>query len=124
MKLVSPDFAKYSGFFKPEAVKTFQEGSSIFQEGDSGDFMYVVLEGEVTISTKQKKLAIMEKGDIFGDMALIDDSARSADAEASTDCILALVDEYAFNFLVEKHPEFALDMLRVMAGRIRSMNMT
>ncbi len=124
MKLVTPDFTKYSGFYNEDDVRTYEKGSMIFKEGESGDCMYVVLEGEVKVYSSNKHISIIEKGDILGDLAIIDKSPRSASAEAIVDCKLALIDEYAFNFLVGKHPEFALDMLKVMASRLRAMNVT
>ncbi len=55
-------------------------------------------------------------------MALIDSSKRSANVEALTDCCLASIDAYAFRFLIEKVPDFTFDLLRIMANRLRAMN--
>jgi CRP/FNR family transcriptional regulator, cyclic AMP receptor protein len=122
--LLSPDFLKYTTFFDENSVLRYKAGEFIFHRGDQGKSMYVVLEGKVRIVIGKKTLSVIHEGDIFGDMALIDNAARSANARALTDCAVVAIDAYAFRFLVEKHPEFALDMLRVMANRIRVMNFT
>jgi len=67
--------------------KRFRPGEEIFREGDPGDVMYVVLEGKVRISKQisgvgEEALGILERGDYFGEMALIDRLPRSADAKA------------------------------------------
>ena len=59
------------------------------------------------------------KGGLVGEMALIDDSPRSADAVARTDCLLTPVDERRFLFLVHETPMFALQVMTVMAERLR-----
>ncbi len=122
MKLITPDFSRYSDFFDQNAMRDFKKGELIFREGDVGDCMYVVMDGKVQISSGGKKLSVMEKGDIFGDMALIDSSKRSANIEALTNCRLASIDSYAFRFLIEKVPDFTFDLLRIMANRLRAMN--
>ncbi len=122
MNITSPDFTKYSDFYDKASIYDYRPGDYIFHEGDDGDCMYVVLEGKVQITSGRKKLSVLEKGDIFGDMALIDNSSRSANVTAITDCRIASIDAYAFRFLIQKVPDFALDMLMIMANRIRVMN--
>lgn len=68
-------------------VKRYASGSHLFQEGDSGSEMYVILEGQVMISKYipgggEEALAILERGDFFGEMSLVDGQPRSADAKA------------------------------------------
>ncbi|MGE0825737.1 MAG: cyclic nucleotide-binding domain-containing protein [Candidatus Binatia bacterium] len=101
----------------------FAQGQTIFQEGDPGEVMYVVIEGEVDILVGDQVLASLGPGGILGEMALIDKQARSATAVAKTDCKLTPVDERRFRFLIQQTPNFALSVMRVMAGRLRSMNM-
>ena len=97
----------------------FAAGATIFHQGDQGDYMYVVMEGEVDVIADGKYIRTLKAGDIFGEMSLIDDAPRSADTVAKTDCVLALVDERRFLFLVHETPMFALHMLGVMARRLR-----
>ncbi|MEE9910099.1 MAG: cyclic nucleotide-binding domain-containing protein [Deltaproteobacteria bacterium] len=122
MKTVLPDFTKYSDFFDKQNIKKYPAGEYIFHMGDKANCMFVVIDGKVEIASGKRVLSIIEKGDIFGDMALIDNSPRSADVRAFTDCTLASLDEYAFKFLVKKIPDFTLDIMRVMSNRLRSLN--
>ena len=122
MDTAFPDFTKYSDFYDNSSIRNYSPGDFVFHESDAGDCMFVILEGKVQICSGNKKLSVLDKGNIFGDMALIDNSSRSADAEAITDCRLASIDSFAFRFLIRKVPDFALDMLRVMANRIRAIN--
>jgi CRP/FNR family cyclic AMP-dependent transcriptional regulator len=100
-------------------VESFTQGQTIFQEGDPGKVMYVVIEGEVEITVRGKVIVSLGPGGILGEMTLIDQQARSATALAKTDCKLASVDEKRFRFLVQQTPHFALSVMRVMAERLR-----
>lgn len=122
MPTVSPDFTKYSDFFDKNNIKEYKAGEYIFRRGDRADCLYVVLDGKVEIASGKRVLSIVEKGDIFGDMAMIDKTPRSADVRAFSDCTLASFDDYAFRFLVKKMPDFTLDIMRVMSDRLRSVN--
>lgn len=122
MEIIKPDFSKYSDFFDREAFHNYKPGEFIFHEEEKGNCMYVIMDGTVQVSSGGKNLSVMEKGDIFGDMALIDNSRRSADVAALTDCCIASIDAYAFRFLIEKVPDFTFDLLQIMAIRLRSMN--
>lgn len=97
----------------------FSAGTTVFQTGDQGDYMYVVAEGEVDLITQAAHLRTVKPGDLFGEMSMIDGSPRSADAVARTDCVLAPVDERRFLFLVHETPMFALEIMKVMAERLR-----
>jgi CRP/FNR family cyclic AMP-dependent transcriptional regulator len=101
----------------------FTQGQAIFQEGQPGEVMYVVIEGEVDVIVNNKILISVGPGGIVGEMALIDKKARSATALAKTDCKLASVDEKRFHFLVQQTPHFALLVMRVMAERLRRMDL-
>lgn len=94
-------------------------GQTIFQEGDAGDAMYVVLEGAVEIVHRDKVIDEVETGSIFGEMALVDDQPRSASAIAKTDSQIARVTQQRFEFLVQYSPFFAVEVMRVMAKRLR-----
>jgi CRP-like cAMP-binding protein len=105
-----------------ENPQTFSAGETIFTEGAPGRTMYVVLEGSVDILVCDKILDVAGPGDIFGEMALIDSSARSATAVAKDDCKLAPVDERKFLRMVEVSPLFALNVMKVLADRLRRMD--
>lgn len=97
----------------------YTAGQTIFREGDTGEHMYAVVSGEVDIITAGKVLETVGEGGIFGEMTLIDHSPRSASAIAKTDCQVVAVDEKRFQFLVQQTPFFALQMLRLLAARLR-----
>ena len=97
-------------------------GEVIFEEGQDGDRMYVVRHGEVEILRGDKVVETISGGGMFGEMALIDGSKRSATARAKTECELVPVDEKTFVFLVHETPYFALDVMRLLADRLRAMN--
>ena len=101
-------------------TQTFSQGQTIFEEGEPGKFMFLVKEGEVEILKKGRVIDTVEAGGIFGEMALIDISPRSATARAKTDCLLVPVDEYNFLFLVQHTPYFSLQVMRSLAERLRA----
>ena len=103
-------------------VESFTQGQTIFQEGDPSGVMYVVIEGEVDIVVRDKVLISLGPGGILGEMALVDQQPRSANAIAKTDCKLTPIDEKRFRFLSQQTPNFALSVMRVMAARLRHMD--
>jgi CRP-like cAMP-binding protein len=108
-------------FASAENKITFSAGETIFKEGDERDVMYVVLEGDIDIQLHGKTINTIKPGGIFGEMALIDASTRSATAVASTDCVLVPVDESQFIFMVQQTPYFALHVMKELVHKIRNM---
>jgi len=106
-------------FKNAKDYKTFTPGETIFEKGQKGDFMYVILEGEVEITGDTATLDILSPGDIFGEMALVDSSPRSANARAISDCKVVPVNQYNFSYYVQHSPFFALNVMSVMAKRLR-----
>ncbi len=101
-----------------ENTVSFAAGQTIFQEGDLAETMYVVLEGVVTIKLGGQTVDTVVPGDLFGEMALVDSTPRSAAAVATTDCKLAPIDQERFEFLVQQVPEFARHIMKTMKQRI------
>jgi CRP-like cAMP-binding protein len=97
----------------------FGAGQSIFNEGDPGDVAYGIQDGEVEIVLRGEVVDTAGPGSIIGEMALIDSKPRSASAIARTDCKLVPIDERRFAFLVQQTPFFAINVMRIMAERIR-----
>jgi CRP/FNR family cyclic AMP-dependent transcriptional regulator len=95
---------------------------SFFREGDKGDKMYVLLEGEMEIVLGDFVLETARPGTLVGEMALIDDSPRTATAAAKTRCRLAEIDRRRFHFLVQQTPHFATSVMKTLADRLRHMN--
>lgn len=105
---------------KDEAdAQFFSAGQTIFERGQLGEQMYVVLEGEVEILFQERVINTHQAGEVFGEMALIDTKIRSATAIAKTDCKLVRVSEKRFVYLTQQHPYFALSVMRILAERLR-----
>jgi CRP-like cAMP-binding protein len=100
-------------------VRHFTAGQIIFQTDDVADGMYAVLGGEVDILIDDSVRERIEAGGIFGELALLDDLPRSATAVARTDCTVAVVNARRFQALVQQTPYFALQVMQVMAERLR-----
>ena len=109
------------GIFNNEpTVQTLTAGQAIFAQGDPGDAMYAVLEGEVEIRREERVLDTIAVGNVFGEMALIDHQPRSASAVAKTDCRVAVISEARFLRLVSQNPRFALQMMQLLTERVRN----
>ncbi len=115
----SAGVAKIDLFQHAEDYVTFSAGSVIFEEGQPGDTMYAVVAGEVDIVFRDRVLETCGAGAIVGELALIDRSARSASAIARTDCKLVPVDAKRFQYMISQTPFFALQVMRIMAERLR-----
>ena len=100
-------------------VQDFPAGTVIFTEGDPGDVVYVILDGEIQVLVRKEFIDVLGPGEILGEMALIDSKARSATAIAKTDCRLATIDEKRFLYMVQETPFFALHVMRVLVQRLR-----
>ena len=107
---------------RDDQIARFSAGTTVFKQDDPGHSMYVVLEGAVTVSADGKELATLGEDAIFGEISLIDKLPRSATVTAKTDCKLAEIDERQFLYLVHETPTFALDVMRVIAQRLRTLN--
>ena len=120
MAIASIDFQMLANAGFPPA--RYAAGDVIFAEGDRGDAMYVIRNGEVTVEHGGRVIETLGGGGIFGEMALIDGSVRSATVRAKTDCEVAPINEKTFLFLVHETPFFAIAVMRALAGRLRNMN--
>jgi CRP-like cAMP-binding protein len=81
--------------------------------------MYVVMQGELSISLKNKLLATAAPGEIVGEMALINSDIRSATVTAKTDCTLVSIDQSSFDALLRHVPDFTLHVMNVLADRLK-----
>lgn len=105
-------------------AEELQSGQVLFREGDLGDVMFAVAEGEVELSLGGRVVEDVGPGGILGELALIDAAPRSATATAKTSARVVRVDEQRFAYLVHEHPTFALQVMTVMAERLRRANGT
>ncbi|HEX9830863.1 MAG TPA: cyclic nucleotide-binding domain-containing protein [Thermodesulfobacteriota bacterium] len=89
-------------FQQADDFESFPAGQIVFKEGQPGEVMYVVKEGEVDILIDDKLCETVGPGGILGELALIDDKPRSATAIAKSDCKLVPIDESGSNFLFSR----------------------
>ena len=113
---------KLDMFAAESEPRVCQAGETIFREYDMGAEMYVVLAGEVELWIGPEVVEVLGPGEPFGEMALIDQAPRTATAIAKTPCKLAVLPEKRFLFMVQQTPHFALQIMKVMADRLRKMN--
>lgn len=103
------------------------EGQIIFEEGDPGDDMFLILDGEVLISIRargsdQETLRILSSGDFFGEMAMLDGGARSARATATKPTILGKINRDELHGVFSRTPEAALQFARLATSQLRTAN--
>lgn len=103
-------------------LQRFAAGDKIFVTEDDAKVMYVVRSGRVNIMASGVVLESIGPGGLFGEMALIDGAPRSATAVAAEETEAAPIDRTAFLFMVRQSPDFALEVMSVLATRIRRMN--
>lgn len=103
-------------------LKQLEAGETLFQEGDEGRHMFLVVEGRIDVKVGGMIVEHVGPQGVVGEMALIDGAARSATAVARVDTKLAVVDRDVFLAIVGESPAFSLYVMKLMAGRIRRMN--
>ena len=99
--------------------RTFAAGETIAEEGEAGRTFIVIERGEVTVTVHGEEVAQLGPGDSFGEMALIDKSARSATVKADTEVHGYQLPVWSFRPLVESHPAMAWALLEALAERVR-----
>jgi len=114
------DFRLLAGAGVP--ARDFKAGDVIFKEGDLAQELFIIQSGEVEIRLGNRVLETLPAYSIFGEMALIDNAPRSATAVAASDAKLVPIGEKQFLFLISNTPHFALNVMRVMARRLRAAN--
>ncbi|MGF1493290.1 MAG: cyclic nucleotide-binding domain-containing protein [Microcoleaceae cyanobacterium] len=97
-------------------------GEAIFKQGDPGDVMYGILEGEVQFSIDGVDAETINKGDVFGEGAIVTAAhQRRSTATAKTDCKLVTLDRERFTFAIQQSPVFGLEVLRSYSNRVNSL---
>jgi CRP/FNR family transcriptional regulator, cyclic AMP receptor protein len=103
-----------------QASVRYDRGKVIMVAGQAGALMYVVSEGRVAISIRGAVVERVGTGGVFGEMALVDQSPRAANAVAETDCVLLAINRLVFLSLVKANPTFGISLLAAMAERLRT----
>lgn len=105
-------------------IEHYPAGKLIFAKGSPGRSMMAVLHGSVRISAtaangREVVLAILDAGEIFGEMALLDGGERTADAIAMSDCDLLVLDQRDFIPFLKRRSELCIELLKVLSTRLR-----
>jgi CRP/FNR family cyclic AMP-dependent transcriptional regulator len=108
--------------FSDAESRSFNAGDTIFRAGDAASELFVIQSGTVQISIDDRVVETLSEHGIFGEMALIDDAPRNATAVALTDVKLVPVEQKQFLFMITQTPYFALNVMRVLARRLRISN--
>jgi hypothetical protein len=118
---------RFAGFVEVEEVPQW---SVVVKQGDPGDSMYFILEGElrarINVADRETILATLGAGDFFGDISLFDHGPRSADVVANSDSLLVKISAPGFEKLAKEAPDIATPLLRAvgrtLSARIRTDN--
>ncbi len=109
-----------------EVGKVYSDGEIIFKEGEQGNCMYVIQSGKVRItksdSAGERTIAVLENGELFGEMALFDKLPRSATARALGDARILSMDKKRLFAGISRDPTLAFKTLEAVSGRIRKLN--
>ena len=113
------DKKEVQGLASSMKERTFNEGDTVAQEGQSGIGFFIIGEGEAAVSVGGEERATLGHGDYFGEIALIDDGARTATITAKTPLKCYGITSWEFRPLVEQNAKLAWKMMQTMAARLR-----
>lgn len=107
----------------PDFVVELPAGAHVFEEGDLGTEMYIIQEGRIEIfkriDGRESRLAVLEKGDFFGEMSVLEDLPRTATARTAEESRLLQINGSTFDQMLRSHPEIAVRMMRKLSRRLR-----
>lgn len=107
----------------PQFTEEHPAGGYLFREGELGTEMFILQEGQVeilkTVAGVDEQLAILEKGDFFGEMSLLEDLPRTASARAVSDCKVIRINGATFDQMLRSKPEIAVRIMRKLSRRLR-----
>ncbi|RJQ66006.1 MAG: cyclic nucleotide-binding protein [Desulfobacteraceae bacterium] len=108
-------------------VVSFPDNHTVIREGDAGDTLYLIIEGQVAVMKNQDggdeiELDRMDAGDYFGEMALFEDIPRTATIRTLQSCRMLTLHKQEFKEMVREYPQIALDICKVLSGRIRKLH--
>lgn len=107
-------------------TRVYSDGDQVFEEGDRGDEVFVIESGAVRISKSalghDVTLAVLEKGDLFAEMAFLEDGRRSARATAVGKLTLTAYDKQRVRDDIQNDPGFALELLRTLSRRLTKID--
>lgn len=109
-----------------DITKEYAKGDVIIQEGEMGKEMFIIQSGSVTVTKEQDGqiviLTTLERGDFFGEMAILESAPRTATVKAREETRVVVLNVGSFLIKIRKDPTFAFIMLQKMSNRIRLLN--
>ena len=109
-------------FRNDPAVKTVPAGMTLFKAGDPADFVYILIDGQANLLVGKTVVEVAVRGNLLGEVALIDGKPRSATVVTRTQCQVLPIDGARFHALMRELPEFSDYVMNAMAERMRRMN--
>lgn len=109
-------------FRNAPAIKTVPAGVTLFKAGDPADFVYILIDGQANLLVGKTVVEVAVRGNLLGEVALIDGKPRSATVMTRTQCQVLPIDAAQFHALMRDLPEFSDYVMNAMAERMRRMN--
>ena len=104
------------------AIKTVPAGMTLFKAGDPADFVYILIDGQANLLVGKTVVEVAVRGNLLGEVALIDGKPRSATVVTRTQCQVLPIDAAQFQALMREMPAFSDYVMNAMAERMRRMN--
>lgn len=98
------------------------KGSAIFKKDDSGNCVYFIYKGQVSIHDGEHQLALLSENELFGELSLLDSEARSASATALTECILLKIEQEDFYDVVATNTDILKGIMKTLCKRLRQQD--
>ena len=118
MQLAFGDSSSASAELISKLGKTYQPGEALFQEGDHSHELFLLLRGDVEVSSKGARLAVIPAGQILGEMSHFDAQPRSASCKALGEVHALVLDKESFGLIFQLHPKWTLQLVEGLATRI------
>ena len=104
------------------AEQHFDKKVTIFKKGDTGNCMYFIHSGQVSIHDEGHQLAVLSDNEIFGELSLLDSEPRSASATTLTDCILLKIEQELFYDVIGTNTDILKGIMRTLCRRLREQD--
>lgn len=99
-----------------------EKGVTLFKKGDTGNCMYFIYSGQVSIHEGEHQLAVLAENEIFGELSLLDSESRSASATTLTDCVLLKIEQEPFYDVIATSTEILKGIMRTLCRRLREQD--
>lgn len=117
LSLLKPD-PPLASHITPGRIHRVPAGRSLFEEGDAGDTMYVLIHGTAEISSSEQGVERLGPGAIVGELSLVAPGPRPATVKARQDCEFLALDAGSFQDVIRENPAFALEVMRNLVRSI------